>query len=154
MIYLNMLVFDFVPFCLFYSVNLQLLRQRYYYATWKADGTRYMMFITREGCYLIDRKFHFRRVQMRFPIKVCDVCTYMHIYTMYIVMFLHLTECSVSLHTVQKNALSETHHMTLLDGEMVIDVVPETQQRTRRYLIYDIMMLNQESLVQVHLIFV
>ncbi|OEL31828.1 hypothetical protein BAE44_0007153, partial [Dichanthelium oligosanthes] len=23
--------------------NLQLLRQRYYYATWKADGTRYMM---------------------------------------------------------------------------------------------------------------
>ncbi|KAL5134999.1 mRNA-capping enzyme [Glycine soja] len=26
--------------------NLQLLRQRYYYATWKADGTRYMMLIT------------------------------------------------------------------------------------------------------------
>jgi hypothetical protein len=42
--------------------------------------------------------------------------------------------------------------MTLLDGEMVIDVVPETQQRTRRYLIYDIMMLNQESLVQVYVI--
>ena len=43
--------------------------------------------------------------------------------------------------------------MTLLDGEMVIDVVPETQQRTRRYLIYDIMMLNQESLVQVNVLF-
>ena len=53
----------------------------------------------------------------------------------------------------QKNALSETHHMTLLDGEMVIDVVRETQQRTRRYLIYDIMMLNQESLVQVNVLF-
>ena len=65
-------IFDFVSSCFWFcSVNLQLLRQRYYYATWKADGTRYMMFITREGCYLIDRKFHFRRVQMRFPVKVC-----------------------------------------------------------------------------------
>ncbi|KAH7682763.1 mRNA (guanine-N(7)-)-methyltransferase protein [Dioscorea alata] len=49
--------------------NLQLLRQRYYYATWKADGTRYMMLITMHGCYLIDRNFCFRRVQMRFPLK-------------------------------------------------------------------------------------
>ncbi|KQJ88929.1 hypothetical protein BRADI_4g22137v3 [Brachypodium distachyon] len=49
------------------SDNLQLLRQRYYYATWKADGTRYMMLIMRDGCFLIDRNFSFRRVQMRFP---------------------------------------------------------------------------------------
>ncbi|CAF2011718.1 BnaC07g49450D [Brassica napus] len=49
--------------------GFQLLRRRYYYATWKADGTRYMMLLTREGCYLIDRKFRFRRVQMRFPCK-------------------------------------------------------------------------------------
>ena len=49
--------------------NLQLLRQRYYYATWKADGTRYMMLITMDGCYLVDRNFNFRRVQMRFPCK-------------------------------------------------------------------------------------
>jgi hypothetical protein len=49
------------------SDNLQLLRQRYYYATWKADGTRYMMLIMRDGCFLIDRNFCFRRVQMRFP---------------------------------------------------------------------------------------
>jgi mRNA-capping enzyme len=51
--------------------HLQLLRQRYYYATWKADGTRYMILITRDGCYLIDRKFNFRRVQLRFPKKGC-----------------------------------------------------------------------------------
>ncbi|KAG2561410.1 mRNA-capping enzyme-like isoform X1 [Panicum virgatum] len=51
------------------SENLQLLRQRYYYATWKADGTRYMMLIMRDGCFLIDRNFCFRRVQMRFPHK-------------------------------------------------------------------------------------
>jgi mRNA-capping enzyme len=58
-----------------YSDNLQLLRQRYYYTTWKADGTRYMMLIMRDGCYLIDRNFSFRRVQMRFPLKnVHDVC--------------------------------------------------------------------------------
>ncbi|WVZ78759.1 hypothetical protein U9M48_026415 [Paspalum notatum var. saurae] len=49
--------------------NLQLLRQRYYYATWKADGTRYMMLIMRDGSYLIDRNFCFRRIQMRFPRK-------------------------------------------------------------------------------------
>ncbi|XP_039044167.1 mRNA-capping enzyme-like isoform X2 [Hibiscus syriacus] len=49
--------------------NLQLLRQRYYYATWKADGTRYMMLITVDGCYLIDRSFSFRRLQMRFPCR-------------------------------------------------------------------------------------
>ncbi|KAI5065958.1 hypothetical protein GOP47_0018582 [Adiantum capillus-veneris] len=98
------------------SANLQLLRQRYYYATWKADGTRYMMFITRDGCYLVDRKFHFRRVQMRFPTR--------------------------------HGGPSDTHHLTLLDGEMVIDEIPETHQRKRRYLIYDIMMLNHEPLVQ------
>lgn len=49
--------------------NLQLLRQRYYYATWKADGTRYMLLLSPDGCYLIDRSFKFRRVQMRFPCK-------------------------------------------------------------------------------------
>ncbi|KAL4612007.1 hypothetical protein ACB092_08G167400 [Castanea dentata] len=49
--------------------NLQLLRQHYYYTTWKADGTRYMMLITMDGCYLIDRNFNFRRVQMRFPCR-------------------------------------------------------------------------------------
>lgn len=49
--------------------GFQLLRQRYYYATWKADGTRYMMLLTREGCFLIDRNFRFRRVQMRFPCR-------------------------------------------------------------------------------------
>jgi hypothetical protein len=68
--------------------NLQLLRQRYYYATWKADGTRYMMLITVDGCYLIDRNFNFRRVQMRFPCRnTTDVC--MHISL--------LLECSLCL---------------------------------------------------------
>ncbi|KAL2658997.1 hypothetical protein AAZX31_03G069000 [Glycine max] len=99
--------------------NLQLLRQRYYYATWKADGTRYMMLITMDGCYLIDRSFNFRRVQMRFPCRSTN------------------------------DGLGEkTHHFTLLDGEMVIDTLPDSQKQERRYLIYDMMAINQVSIIE------
>ncbi|KAL8509189.1 hypothetical protein ACS0TY_016394 [Phlomoides rotata] len=101
--------------------NLQLLRQRYYYATWKADGTRYMMLITMDGCYLIDRHFSFRRVQMRFPCR----------------------------HVNEKAATERTfHHFTLLDGEMVIDTLPDSQKQERRYLVYDMMAINQVSIVE------
>ncbi|KAK9290060.1 hypothetical protein L1049_008224 [Liquidambar formosana] len=99
--------------------NLQLLRQRYYYATWKADGTRYMMLITVDGCYLIDRNFCFRRVQMRFPCK----------------------------HT-NEGLAEKTHHFTLLDGEMIIDTMPDSQKQERRYLIYDMMAINQVSVIE------
>ncbi|XP_021897339.1 mRNA-capping enzyme isoform X2 [Carica papaya] len=99
--------------------NLQLLRQRYYYATWKADGTRYMMLITMDGCYLIDRSFNFRRVQMRFPCRqTSEVCG------------------------------ERTHHFTLLDGEMIIDTLPDSQKQERRYLIYDLMAINQVSVIE------
>ncbi|KAH6798383.1 mRNA capping enzyme family protein [Perilla frutescens var. frutescens] len=103
--------------------NLQLLRQRYYYATWKADGTRYMMLITMDGCYLIDRHFSFRRVQMRFPCRL----------------------------TTNEKGVPEQkyHHFTLLDGEMVIDTLPDTQKQERRYLVYDMMAFNHQSLVEV-----
>ncbi|KAG8374389.1 hypothetical protein BUALT_Bualt11G0126800 [Buddleja alternifolia] len=101
--------------------NLQLLRQRYYYATWKADGTRYMMLITMDGCYLVDRHFNFRRVQMRFP-------------------------CG---HANEKGMTEKMyHHFTLLDGEMVIDTVPDSKKHERRYLIYDMMAINQVSIVE------
>ncbi|KAG6482332.1 hypothetical protein ZIOFF_058963 [Zingiber officinale] len=94
--------------------NLQLLRQRYYYATWKADGTRYMMFINSTGCYLIDRNFCFRRVQMRFPLK---------------------------------NAAESFHNDTLIDGEMIIDQIPDVGQK-RRYLAYDLVALNGFSVMK------
>ncbi|XP_040870005.1 mRNA-capping enzyme isoform X1 [Glycine max] len=99
--------------------NLQLLRQRYYYATWKADGTRYMMLITCDVCYLIDRKFFFQRINMRFP------CRY------------------TNGGTPERN-----HHYTLLDGEMIIDTDPHTHKQERRYLIYDLMAINQVSLTE------
>uniref|UniRef100_A0A0D9XQE2 mRNA guanylyltransferase n=1 Tax=Leersia perrieri TaxID=77586 RepID=A0A0D9XQE2_9ORYZ len=93
------------------SENLQLLRQRYYFATWKADGTRYMMLIMRDGCFLIDRNFCFRRVQMRFP---------------------------------HRNLNDGLHEMTLIDGEMIIDTVPDSGLK-RRYLAYDLMALDAVS---------
>ncbi|XP_075638066.1 uncharacterized protein LOC142610201 [Castanea sativa] len=99
--------------------NLQLLRQRYYYATWKADGTRYMMLITVDGCYLIDRNFNFRRVQMRFPCR-----------------------------NTTDGLADKTHHYTLLDGEMIIDKIPDTNKKERRYLIYDMMAINQVSIIE------
>ncbi|KAL8152899.1 hypothetical protein V2J09_010659 [Rumex salicifolius] len=97
--------------------KLQLLRQRYYYATWKADGTRYMLMITYDGCYLIDRNFRFRRVQMRFPCKSSSDSGY------------------------------ALHHYTLLDGEMIIDRV-NAQKQERRYLIYDLIAINNVSVIE------
>ncbi|CAL5353817.1 unnamed protein product [Camellia sinensis] len=99
--------------------NLQLLRQRYYYATWKADGTRYMMLITWDGCYVIDRNFCFRKVELRFPCK-----------------------------STNKGIFEKTHHYTLLDGEMVIDIEPKTQKQERRYLIYDLIAINQVFIME------
>ncbi|GFZ02233.1 mRNA capping enzyme family protein [Actinidia rufa] len=107
--------------------NLQLLRQRYYYATWKADGTRYMMLITMDGCYLVDRNFNFRRVQMRFPCKSTN---------------------DVRINIICFQEAEKTHHFTLLDGEMIIDTLPDSQKQERRYLIYDMMAINQVSLVE------
>ncbi|KAL1194068.1 hypothetical protein V5N11_004113 [Cardamine amara subsp. amara] len=96
--------------------SLQLLRQRYYYATWKADGTRYMILLTIDGCYLIDRCFKFRRVHMRFPCK---------------------------------GIIDKVHHYTLLDGEMIIDNPKDEQgQARRRYLVYDLVAINGESVVE------
>ncbi|KAF9680005.1 hypothetical protein SADUNF_Sadunf06G0075200 [Salix dunnii] len=99
--------------------NLQLLRQRYYYATWKADGTRYMMLIMVDGCFLIDRNFKFRRVQMRFPWRYTN-----------------------------EGPADKIHHFTLLDGEMIIDTMPDSQKQERRYLIYDMMAVNQVSVIE------
>ncbi|EEH55839.1 uncharacterized protein MICPUCDRAFT_1330, partial [Micromonas pusilla CCMP1545] len=47
--------------------NMQIIKRREYHVTWKADGTRYMLLLMKDGTYLIDRKFDVRRVSMRFP---------------------------------------------------------------------------------------
>ncbi len=49
-----------------------------------------------------------------------------------------------------RDTMAGTHHLTLLDGEMVIDKIKDGEYK-RRYLIYDLMMLNQVSLAKVNL---
>ncbi len=88
-----------------------------YWLTWKADGTRYMLFICRWGCYLIDRAFRVRRVQLRFP--------------------------RTRPHDVPPGVpFPPFHHNTLTDGEMVVDHDKQAGTYRRRYLIYDIMVVN------------
>lgn len=41
------------------------------------------------------------------------------------------------------------HHYTLLDGEMIIDTMPDSQKQERRYLIYDMMAINHVSVIEV-----
>ena len=41
--------------------NMSLLKSQPYSVTWKADGTRYMLLLMRDGAYLVDRKFGVRR---------------------------------------------------------------------------------------------
>lgn len=100
--------------------NLHLLRQHRYYVTWKADGTRYMLYIGILGTYLIDRSFKVRRVQMRWPTSNPRLTT--------------------------KYDPAVPHHGTLLDGEMVVDEDKASHKQTRRYLAYDIMQLHGKPL--------
>lgn len=48
-----------------------------------------------------------------------------------------------------KGLAEKVHHFTLLDGEMIIDTVPDTRKQERRYLIYDLMAINQVSIIEV-----
>ncbi|KAK9828737.1 hypothetical protein WJX72_001811 [[Myrmecia] bisecta] len=106
--------------------NLRLLGERRYWVTWKADGTRYMLAIFPWGTYLVDRAFCVRRVQMRFP-------TALHV---------------PPGHKVRPGVVvGKSHAATLLDGEMVVDDDLESGERKRRFLAYDIMMLNGKSLI-------
>lgn len=42
----------------------------------------------------------------------------------------------------------QSHHFTLLDGEMIIDTLPDSQKQERRYLIYDMITINHVSIVE------
>lgn len=49
---------------------------------------------------------------------------------------------------VGKDTLLHAHHMTLLDGEMVVDEDMAAGTQHRRFLAYDLIALNGESLVR------
>ena len=95
--------------------NTRLLQKYHYYVTWKADGTRYMLYISILGTYLVDRSFNVRRVQMRWP--------------------------TAAPKSSLKYDPAKPQHGTLLDGEMVVDVDKASGKQTRRYLAYDIMQI-------------
>ena len=48
-----------------------------------------------------------------------------------------------------KGSAEKTHHFTLLDGEMIIDTVPDSQKQERRYLIYDLIVINHVPVIEV-----
>lgn len=95
--------------------NTHLLSKHRYYVTWKADGTRYMLYISVLGTYLVDRSFNARRVQMRWP--------------------------TAAPKSPLQYDPAMPQHGTLLDGEMIVDEDKATGKQTRRYLAYDMMQL-------------
>jgi len=58
-------------------------------------------------------------------------------------------QTNILLSLGSKGLGEKTHHFTLLDGEMVIDTLPDSQKQERRYLIYDMMAINQVSIIEV-----
>lgn len=103
--------------------NLDMLFKRRYWVTWKADGTRYLILIHRTGTYLIDRSNAVTRVQMRWPTPLPP----------------WRPGCP------RPDAPVGPFHVgTILDGEMVVDVDKATGICTRRFLAYDMMVLNGE----------
>ena len=108
--------------------NSSLLMERRYWVTWKADGTRYLLLIHRAGTYLIDRSNRVTRVQMRWPAPL-----------------------PVDPNTKQPikdpKIVPTFHSGAILDGEMVVDEIPGSNIKVRRFMIFDLMALNGESLV-------
>ncbi|XP_055813289.1 uncharacterized protein LOC129882838 isoform X2 [Solanum dulcamara] len=99
--------------------KLHLLSQQLYHVTWSAEVPRYMMLIDREGCYLVDPQFYFRKVPLRFPRK-----------------------------NIYQGRADIFHHCTLLDGELITETEPETQVKRTIYLIYDVIAINEFSVTE------
>ena len=78
-----------------------------------------MLLLMKHGVYVINRGFEFQRVEMRFPISF-----------------------KIDNTTVNPGI---PHHMTLLDGEMVIDHDQERGTYTRKYLVYDLVIYQGHS---------
>lgn len=63
--------------------------------------------------------------------------------------FMLYTNLTLTFCLAFKGLADKTHHFTLLDGEMIIDTVPDSKKQERRYLIYDLMAINQVSVIEV-----
>ena len=170
--------------------------------TWKADGTRYLLLVCIWGCYLVDRAFRVRRVQMRFPrstdgplggakrcaagaqsLSLCTTaaaapCTrsmdsaltgkqpqqMCHTSRAALQRFpfsLVKSTAAVMLHQAGASTVGCTsreltqmqglraagpQHFTLMDGELVVDLDIMTDQKSYRFLAYDLVMDNGANL--------
>lgn len=101
--------------------NREMLERRRYYVTWKADGTRYLLLMMQDGCYLVSRSFDVRRLQMRFPLWGVDKSK------------------KPSFKFVPQNG-------TLLDGEMVVDEDGYTGEKKRRFYAYDLIAMDGKKI--------
>ena len=73
-----------------------------------------------------------------------ESCTF---WALDVMVSLHL---GVKISSLNWKVLGErTHHYTLLDGEMIIDKLPDSRKQERRYLIYDMIAINQVSVIEV-----
>ena len=136
--------------------NLPELSRSEYRVTWKADGTRYLLAIMPWGAYFIDRALGVQRVQARFPCR----CTSKHAAAA-AAAAANAAALAAGLQLdpskppppppkdFRPPLIGPPHFQTLLDGEMVVDEDLATGMRTRRFLVYDAVVLNGKSLVEV-----
>jgi mRNA-capping enzyme len=86
--------------------NITFLSQKNYHISWKADGTRYLMFISDENkVYMLDR----------------DNC----VFQIKNIKFPNRKDFGVHIKD------------SVFDGEMIVDIDPQTKQEYPRFLIYD-----------------
>lgn len=87
---------------------------------------------------------------MRFPFKhPTEVSDFLSLIVyLYIYLYTNLVICLSYLFFLQ-GISDKVHHFTLLDGEMIIDTLPDKQRQERRYLIYDMVAINGQSVVEV-----
>ncbi|QDZ24112.1 mRNA-capping enzyme [Chloropicon primus] len=101
--------------------NMQMLEERRYYVTWKADGTRYLLLLMQDGVYIISRSFDVRRLQLRFPLW--------------------------GLSKDKKPSFKFTpQNGTLLDGEMVVDEDAYSGEKRRRFYAYDLISMDGKKI--------
>ena len=115
------------------AANLKGLSSRPYLVTWKADGTRYLVFIMPHATYLLDRAFNVRRLQMRWPTPPRKPPP--------------PQAAEGGPPPPPPPLVGPPHVCTLLDGELVVDEDLTTGVRTRRFLAYDCLAINSKPLV-------